>query len=470
MDPINVQLFKPDSGRPDEWYVRWTNGTSADSPRLNYQVQAKMRESDGQLTILYPYYDASYTREGVAALILDEDGNLVINKQWYVYNTSTNQHVTTLYTPGAILNDELFLLNGGSFAGLTGCENNTGIGDSGVVNLYQNGVSFAVNYCCRNGNGDGPGVWTDHGDVAFISGGIGNGCRIGTIRRDQASAYYSATGSFRDGGTIIFPETDQYIQGRKRFRATSDWNSVHLASGTCDGITGLPLSQTNSLFYRTGPNSYQISTGYSFGPDTATNCFRDQVGGTYYTIAFSSVSDPWGTPVIRNSGKAYSFGYNTQSVSNYGAVHLPDAYSSFQGLWVSSCYTSTPGYIILVSDDYYITDIAQWHYTYNGTALPWYLYPDPSSYEHVILAYKSGQECHVMRLHYSSLINGLGFSSGSITATTPANPFIRYTGFADQGSLTMNMTGSSTATPSSPGSSGIPMITPIIDHFQVDTD
>jgi hypothetical protein len=34
----------------------------------------------------------------------------------------------------------------------------------------------------------------------------------------------------------------------------------------------------------------------------------------------------------------------------------------------------------------------------------------------------------------------------------------------------MNMTGSSTATPSSPGSSGIPMITPIIDHFQVDTD
>ena len=468
MDPINVQLFKPDSGRPDEWYVRWTNGNSGDTVRQNYQVQAHQRESDGQLTILYPYYDASYTREGVAALILDEDGNLVINKEWYVYGTRTNQSIASLYMCGAILNDELFMLNGGSLAGVTGCENDTSFGSGGVVNLYQNGVGYLGNQLCKNGNGDGPGVWTDHSNAAFISGDSGNGCRIADLRYDKASTSYTSTTTFRDGITIIFPETDQYIQNRKRYRTTGDWNSVHLAAGTCDGATFLPGAQTNSLFYRTGPSSVALSAGYSFGGGTATNCFREIVGGSYYTVAFASVADPWGTPVVRNSGNAYSFGYSTDTVTNYGAVHLPDAYSSFQGLWVHANFTLGTDHILVISDDYYVTDIAQWQYKYSGVPVLWYTYPDAASNEHVIMAYRNSQEMHVMRLHYSSLILGRAFASGGVTAAAPSTAMVRYAGFADQGTQTFSMSAPSAATVQSPAANGVAMTAPTINYFDYD--
>jgi hypothetical protein len=470
MDPINVQLFKPDSGRPDEWYVRWTNGESADIARVGYGSAVYQRESDGLISILYPYYDATYSRDGIAALLLDEDGNLLINKKWYVYNTTTNQVNSSVVLPSAILNDEVFILNGGSTSGLTGCEGDTGTGGTGVVNLYSNALSY-VGYTmnmCKNFNAAGPGYWPD--DVAIAVSPAGNGCRYNTIRRDGASAQYASNAVWRDGGTILFPDTNQFIMGKKRFRGTSDWNALRLTAGTTEATYGLPSTETNVCFGRSGPSCYLQNTGYSEGADTATCCFREIVGSSYYTVAYPSVGDPWGTPNVRNGGNAYSFGYNSQNCTVYGCAHLPDAYSGFQGLWVTSMYATTPGFQIQVIDDYYVSEIAAWQYKYSGTNYSWAVHNDPASWEHVIFQFESSDIVHIFRLHISSIIAGLGFASGGIVASAPTTHFIRYSGFANLGGSPEWGSAPVATTPTTPSTTGVAMITPTIDHFQQDTD
>ena len=467
MDPINVQLFKPDSGRPDEWLVKWTNSNANDTVRNNYTLCAYQRKSDGLITIMYPYSDSTYgSRTGVAALILDEDGNLQINKEWYVVNTSLNQAVTDgTSLSGIVVDDNLYMLHGGSYIGFTGCEGDTTT-SGGIVNLYSTGAPYnSVGRACSNGEGAGPGMVDRYG---YVTAPSANGCRISLIDSEATTAVYGSTSSFRDGGTLIFPSTSQWLGGWKRYRTTNDWNSTLFCAGTTSG--DIPTTATNKLFYRPGPTSYQYAVGYSSGADTATNAFREVVGTTYYTMAFSSVADPWGTPSIRNGGSAYSFGYSTQSVTSYGNVHLPDAYSGFQGLWVNSIYASTPGYQITVVDDYYVSEIAAWRYLIGGSNAVWYIKPDVSSYDHVILTSRSTQTVWVMRLHISSIIAGLAFTSAGVTAVAPTTNFIRYSGFTDMPGTELGFSGPVNSTVTTPAAVAVGMSAPTINTVQFGTD
>jgi hypothetical protein len=427
MDPINVQLFKSDSGLPDEWLIKWTNSTPGDTVRNEYYMAAYQNPATGVITLQYPYNDITYNRPFMAALLLDKDGGLLVNKEWYHLNTSTNQAVFLRSTvPGVILGGELFTAHGPTYPYLTGCEGNTGTGATGVVTLGNNALAYNLNgsHIVSCGGWAGPGTWPD--DVAYVSALFGStGNRLAAIHRDGTNGSYVGTSSFRADATLLWPDSnDLYLQSR----SNTAGGGIEFVAGSCDTTTHLPQAVDNRLFYYISNAVTDRVVGYSYGVLTGTALFRVEPAGTYTQIAIASVADPWGTPSIRNSGNAYSFGYNTESVSFYGGVHCPDAYSSYQGLWITSVYSTSLGYQILAIDDYFVTDIASWQYKIGTTPVAWYIYPDPASDNHVIFSYSSGSTNYVMRLRASSVVAGLGFTTAGVTASAPTTAVLRYLG------------------------------------------
>ena len=470
MDPINVQLFKSDSGLPDEWLVKWTNANSSDTVEEDFFVAAYQNPATGVITIQYPYLDATYaSRRFTAALLLDEDGGLLTNREWYVGSTSLDQDIYLKSTvPGVILGGELFTANGPNYTGLTGCQGNPGAGSTGVVSLFNNALTYYQSYSnlVACGGWAGPGTWPS--DVAFVSARQGNANRIGTIHRDGTHGSYVSSTTFQADATLLWPDSnDLYLQARSSVSAAG----LDFVAGSCDAITHLPQAVDNRLFYYNAAAITWENIGYSYGVLTATALFRPYMVNSYYQIAIASVYDPWGTPTIRNSGNAYSFGYNTENVTTYGAVHCPDAYSSYQGLWFTSILSTSLGYQIVAIDDYFVTDIAAWHYKVNGAAANWYLYPDPASDNHVIFTYKTGQTCYVMRLRASSIVAGLGFSSAGIVASAPTNTVLRYLGVPHNSTTPTGEYGTPvSATSVTQAQSGIGMAAPSNGVYQAGTD
>jgi len=458
MDPINVQLFKSDSGLPDEWLIKWTNGNSSDSVRNDYYVAAYQNPATGVITLQYPYTDATYNRSMMAALLLDEDGGLLVNREWYLNSTSSDQYIDLKSTvPGAILDGELFTVSGPTYAYLTGCEGDTGTGSSGLQALGNTTIAYypTTSHLVSCGGWAGPGTWPS--DVAFVSTWTGTTHRIGSIHRDGTAGSYVGTSSFQADATLLWPDSNNlYLQSR----SNTSQAGIDFVAGSCDATTHLPQAVDNRLFYYNGSTVTDRAVGYSYGVLTGTAMFRYNVG-SYYVIAVPSVADPWGTPVIRNSGNAYAFGYNTDSLVSYGAVHCPDAYSSYQGLWFTSIQSTSLGYQIVAIDDYFVTEIASWQYKLNGSTVNWYIYPDPASDNHVIFAFRYGATNYVMRLRASSIVAGLGFTSGGVTASAPTNTVIRYLGVPHNTSTpTTEYGGVFGATHVIPGVNSIPMTAP----------
>jgi len=395
----------------------------------------------------------------MAALLLDKDGGLLVNKEWYHLNTSTNQAVFLRSTvPGVILGGELFTAHGPTYPYLTGCEGNTGTGATGVVTLGNNALAYNINgsHIVSCGGWAGPGTWPD--DVAFVSALSNNGNRLAAIHRDGTNGSYIGTSSFRADATLLWPDTNNlYLQSR----SDTNGNFIDFVAGSCDATTHLPQAVDNRLFYYNGGPITDRLVGYSYGVLTGTALFRVQILGSYYQIAIASVADPWGTPSIRNSSNAYSFGYNTETVSYYGAVHCPDAYSSYQGLWITALNSSSLGNQIVVIDDYFVTDIASWQYKVGASAVPWRIYPDPASDNHVLFSYSAGQDSYVMRLRASSVVAGLGFTTAGITTSAPTNSVQRYLGVAHNSSTpTGQYSGPITVSHVTSGVGGIGMSAP----------
>ena len=473
MDPINVQLFKSDSGLPDEWLVKWTNGTtSGDTVGLDYYMAPYQNPATGVITLQYPYRDATYSsRSFMAALLLDEDGSLLVNREWYHSSTTADQGINLVSTvPGVILGGELFTAHGPSYTGLVSCEGDTGTGTSGLVRLANTQVAYNTtkSMLVNCGGWAGPGTWPS--DVAFVSSlHSTGGNRIGSIYRDGTAGSYVSTTSFQADATLLWPDTnDLYLQARSNtFGSTIDF-----VAGSCDATTHLPQGVDNRLFYYNSTAvSAEKAVGYSYGVLTGTAMFRYSVASSYYVIAVPSVADPWGTPTIRNGGYAYAFGYNTESVSTTGAVHCPDVYSSYQGLWITSIFSTSLGYQIVAIDDYFVTDIASWQYKVSGATVPWYIYPDPASDNHVIFVYRNTQDIYVMRLRASSIVAGLGFSSAGIVASAPTNRVLRYQGVAHNTSTPTTGYGAvSAATHVIPGVSSIAMAAPLSLVYQTQKD
>ena len=474
MDPINVQLFKSDSGLTDEWLIKWTNGNSADIVRYDYYMAAYQNPATGVITLQYPYGDSTYNagRVFMAALLLDEDGNLLVNREWYHTSTGSAQAVDLGSTvPGVILGDELFTAHGPSITALTGCEGDTGTGTTGLVRLGNNSIGYnstgKTSHLVNCGGWAGPGTWPD--DVAFVSALSGStGNRVGSIHRDGSAESYVGTSSFRADATLLWPDTNNlYLQSR----SSTSGIGIDFVSGSCDATTHLPQAVDNRLFYYNADIVSDWVVGYSYGVLTATALFRPYMVNSYYQIAIASVADAWGTPSIRNSGNAYSFGYSNENVTYYGDTHCPDAYSSYQGLWITSIYSISLGYQIVAIDDYFVTDVASWHYKVNGNAANWYVYPDVTSDNHVIFVYRSSQNLYVMRLRASSVVAGLGFSSGGIVASAPTNAIQRFIGVAHNTSTPSTEYGAvASATHVIPGVNSIAMAAPTSLVYQSQKD
>jgi hypothetical protein len=469
MDPINVQLFKSDSGLPDEWLIKWTNANPSDTVSQNYYIAAYQNPATGVITLQYPYYDATYSRTFIAALLLDEDGNLLANREWYQTNTGSEQAVNLVSTvPGAILGGELFTVHGPSYAGLTGCEGVPEQTTNGLVRLANSSVPYNSTRAqlVNCGGWAGPGTWPD--DMAFVSSLYSTGGnRIGSINRDGTNGSYVSTTSFQADATLLWPDTNNlYLQSR----SSTSGAGIDFVSGSCDVTSHLPQAVDNRLFYYNG-DILNRSVGYSYGVLTSTALFRPRILNSYYQIAIASVADAWGTPSIRNSGNAYSFGYSNENVTYYGDTHCPDAYSSYQGLWITSIYSISLGYQIVAIDDYFVTDVASWHYKVNGNAANWYVYPDVTSDNHVIFVYRNTQDIYVMRLRASSVVAGLGFSSGGIVASAPTNAIQRFIGVAHNTSTPSTEYGAvSAATHVIPGVSSIAMAAPLSLVYQTQKD
>jgi len=474
MDPINVQLFKSDSGLTDEWLIKWTNGNSADIVRYDYYMAAYQNPATGVITLQYPYGDSTYNagRVFMAALLLDEDGNLLVNREWYHTSTGSAQAVDLGSTvPGVILGDELFTAHGPSITALTGCEGDTGTGTTGLVRLGNNSIGYnstgKTSHLVNCGGWAGPGTWPD--DVAFVSALSGStGNRVGSIHRDGTNGSIVATSSFRADATLLWPDSnDLYLQSR----SDTNGNHIDFVAGSCDATTHLPQAVDNRLFYYNGDLMTDRVIGYSYGVLTATALFRVRILGSYYQIAIASVADPWGTPSIRNGGNAYSFGYDTESISYYGAAHCPDVYSSYQGLWITSVSSPSLGTQIVVIDDYFVTDIASWQYKVGASTVPWYVYPDPASDSHVLFNYRDGQDMYVMRLRASSVVAGLGFSSAGVVASAPTTAVQRYLGVPHNSSTPTGEYGTPAgATHLIPGVGGITMTAPSNLVYQAGKD
>jgi hypothetical protein len=469
MDPINVQLFKSDSGLPDEWLIKWTNANPSDSVRNDYYMAAYQNPATGVITLQYPYSDATYSsRTFNSALLLDEDGSLLVNKEWYLSSTSSNGGTDLKSTvPGAILDGELFTVSGPTYPYLISAQGNTGEGSVGCVTIGNTGLpySYQNSQLVNCGGWAGPGSWPD--DVAFVSTLNGNGNRVGTIPRDGSTGSYVSTTTFRADATLLWPDSDLYLQSR----SSTTGAGIEFVAGSCDVTTHLPGAVDNRCFYYNGDIVTDRVVGYSYLPGTGAALFRVRIQASYYQLAMAAIYDPWGIASLRSNPYAYSFGYNTDSVSLYGATHCPDAYSSYQGLFIASIYSTNLGYQIVALDDYFVSSIAGWQYKVNAAAVPWYIYPDVTSDSHIIFTYKAGQTCYVMRLRVNSVVAGIGFSSAGVVASAPTNALLRYLGVEKNTNTPTGEYGSPVAgTYSSPAQGGITMGTPTGIVYQSETD